>query len=66
MNRAVHDAVRAEDDRTVLLFEPGAGGAQQITSAGFTEGPGGPAYDGKQAYAYHMYCFRSVNSHRKG
>ena len=66
MNRAVHDAVRVEDDRTVLLFEPGAGGAQQITSAGFTEGPGGPAYDGKQAYAYHMYCFRSVNSHRKG
>ena len=27
-----------------------------LTSIGLTEGPGGPEYNDRQAYAYHIYC----------
>ena len=35
---ALHAAIRSVDDDTILLFEPGAGGAAYLEPTGFTEG----------------------------
>ena len=56
LHHALHDAIRAVDNDTILLFEPGAGGAAYLEPTNFTSGPGGSAYDDRQAFAYHQYC----------
>ena len=46
-------AIRSIDDEHIIFFESAV---SDITPCGFTEGPGGPAYDDRQAYSYHVYC----------
>eukprot|EP00936_MAST-01D_sp_MAST-1D-sp1_P000590 g590.t1 len=57
---ALHSAIRAIDDDHVLLFEPlvinSYLGVNPFHSTDFKSGPGGPAYDDRQAFAYHLYC----------
>lgn len=43
LHAALHAAIRDVDDDTLLLFEPGAGGAAYAEPTGYTEGPGGDA-----------------------
>lgn len=51
----IHKRIREIDDETIIFFESATGGNLPL-SAGFTQGPGGPAYDDRQAYAFHVYC----------
>lgn len=51
----LHEKIRAVDNETIIFFESATGGNLPF-SAGFTEGPGGPDYNDRQAYAYHVYC----------
>jgi endoglycosylceramidase len=41
------------DNEHIIFFEPAV---SDILRSGFTEGPGGPAYNDRQAYSYHIYC----------
>ena len=57
---AAHEAIRAADNETVVLWEPlvidSYLGVVPFTTTDFTSGPGGAAYDDRQAFAYHLYC----------
>jgi hypothetical protein len=66
LHAALHTAVRSVDNRTVLLFEPGAGGAAYFEPTNYTAGPGGAAYDDRQAFAYHQYCPESIDGREWG
>jgi hypothetical protein len=66
LHTALHHAIRAVDEDTILLFEPGAGGAAYLEPTGFTEGPGGADYADRQAFAYHQYCPGSLDGHEWG
>lgn len=52
--KKLHEYIRAVDDDTIILYEPMV---SDIWSVGFKEGPGGKAYDNRQAFSYHVYCF---------
>ena len=58
--KLVHTAIRKVDDRHIILYEPTVGISQTVISAisatGFSEGPGGPAYNDRQVLSYHSYC----------
>lgn len=49
----LHRAIRAVDDEKIIFFE---GLTIDYWQSGFTQGPGGPAYNDRQALAYHIYC----------
>jgi len=49
----VHNKIREVDNNTIIFFESFT---DDIVSIGFTEGPGGPEYNDRQAFAYHIYC----------
>lgn len=66
LHSSLHDAIRRVDDDTILLFEPGAGGAAYFEPTNFTAGPGGAAYNDRQAFAYHQYCPESEDAHAWG
>jgi len=51
--KRTHEKIRQVDNDTIIFFEPNI---LDITSVGFTEGPGGPAYNDRQALSYHIYC----------
>ena len=62
LNIAIHNAIRSIDKDTILLFEPAAGGSRyDIMPSGFTKGPGGNAFNDRQAFAYHLYCANATN-----
>ena len=63
---SLHEAIRAVDDETIVLFEPGAGGAAYHEPTNFTSGPGGSSYDDRQAFSYHQYCPDSLDGHEWG
>lgn len=53
----LHTAIREIDDETILFYEPSTGGNILDTfHAGFETGPGGEAYNDRQALSYHIYC----------
>jgi hypothetical protein len=57
LNKQLHKAIRQYDNRTIILWEPAAGGSRyHVLPTGFTEGPGGEEYNDRQAFSYHVYC----------
>lgn len=63
LNNAIHKAIRTVDTKTILLFEPAAGGSRyDVVPSGFTQGPGGSTYNDRQAFAYHLYCANATNA----
>jgi hypothetical protein len=48
----LHSAIRAFDDQHTILFEPAVFFTSlpfgNLTTSGFTEGPGGPSYNDRQ------------------
>jgi hypothetical protein len=53
----LHKYIRTVDDDHIIFFEPATGG--NIIGAfplGYGTGPGGDAYNDRQALAYHVYC----------
>jgi endoglycosylceramidase len=53
MYEYIHKAIRAVDDEKIIFFE---GLTIDYWQNGFTSGPGGAAYNDRQALAYHVYC----------
>lgn len=53
----VHDMVRQVDDNHILFYEPMVSDLQTVGLP--VNGPGGAAYNNRQAFSYHIYC--SVN-----
>jgi len=51
--KRIHDKIRQVDNNSIIFFE---NMLSDTVSVGFTEGPGGPSYNDKQAFAYHIYC----------
>ncbi len=49
----LHTAIRAVDTQHVIFFEPCVA---DIMASGLAEGPGGPAFNDRQVYSYHIYC----------
>ena len=50
----LHNAIRNNDNEHVIFFEKAL--IDFTGSCGFDEGPGGVAYNDRQAYSYHIYC----------
>jgi len=48
-----HSRIRLVDNETIIFFEPTVNGG---TWVGFTAGPGGPEYNDRQVFGYHVYC----------
>jgi endoglycosylceramidase len=53
MYQRLHRAIRQWDDQHVIFYE---GATNDLWEVGFTEGPGGPAFNDREAFAYHIYC----------
>jgi len=53
MYQSLNNAIRSIDNDHIIFYEAAV---SDITPAGFTEGPGGPSYNNRQAYSYHVYC----------
>ena len=47
-----NDQIRTVDNNTIIFFES----TYDPLSLGFTQGPGGPEYNDRQLFAYHVYC----------
>lgn len=57
MYKALHEYIRQVDNDSIIFFEPSTGGNfLDAWPVGFEEGPGGVAYNDRQALAYHVYC----------
>ncbi|XP_003382563.1 PREDICTED: endoglycoceramidase-like [Amphimedon queenslandica] len=56
----LHNAIRQYDTEHIIFFEPTVIFTslpdKKFSSTGLTEGPGGPDYNDRQVYSYHMYC----------
>ena len=49
----IHTMNIITDNEHIVFFESAV---SDIYPCGFSEGPGGPDYDDRQAYSYHIYC----------
>ena len=59
--QALHRAIRAVDNQTILFYEPHVLNAQYFRTTDFPfGGPGGPDYNDRQAFSYHVYCFNTT------
>jgi endoglycosylceramidase len=59
MHDAVAKAIRKEDDRHILFFEPVTWGMifnGKIVGSGYDHVPGGSEYMNRSAFSYHYYC----------
>ena len=55
--RALHEYIRQVDNDSIIFFEPATGGNfLDGWPVGFEAGPGGGAYNDRQALSYHVYC----------
>jgi endoglycosylceramidase len=45
--------IRAVDEEKIVMYE---GLTYDYFQSGFTQAPGGPSYNDRQAYSYHIYC----------
>ncbi|PRP75110.1 hypothetical protein PROFUN_03946 [Planoprotostelium fungivorum] len=52
MYEKIHQKIRMNDDTKIIFFEK----AVLPAASGFRGGPGGPDYNDRQAFAYHIYC----------
>lgn len=50
---SLNEQIRQIDNNTILFFEPNV---FDVFSTGFTQGPGGPEYNDRQVFSYHIYC----------
>ena len=53
MYKKLHKVIRQVDDKHILFYEPCVA---DLVQTGLTEGPGGPEYNDRQAFSYHIYC----------
>jgi endoglycosylceramidase len=53
MYEYIHSRIRAVDDEKIIMYE---GLVYDYFQSGFTQAPGGPKYNDRQAYSYHIYC----------
>jgi endoglycosylceramidase len=51
----VAKAIRKVDNHTIILYEPVVSDITDVI--GFETGPGGPEYNDRQAFSYHVYCY---------
>ncbi|KAL5482104.1 hypothetical protein EMCRGX_G022389 [Ephydatia muelleri] len=62
----LHTAIRQYDNDHIIFFEPTVMVTQLpfggFSSTGLTEGPGGPEYNDRQVFSYHMYCLKQSSS----
>ena len=57
MYEALHKYIREVDNESIIFFEPATGGNfLDGWPVGFEAGPGGVAYNDRQALSYHIYC----------
>ena len=57
MYKILHEYIRQVDNDSIIFFEPATGGNfLDGWPVGFEEGPGGMAYNDRQALSYHVYC----------
>ena len=57
MYKVLHKYIREVDNDSIIFFEPATGGNfLDGWPVGFDEGPGGVAYNDRQALSYHVYC----------
>lgn len=54
MYKKLHTTIRKNDDQHIIFFEKAL--SDIVFPCGFTSGPGGPEYNDRQAYSYHVYC----------
>eukprot|EP01094_Clydonella_sp_ATCC50884_P025311 TRINITY_DN6604_c0_g2_i1.p1 TRINITY_DN6604_c0_g2~~TRINITY_DN6604_c0_g2_i1.p1 ORF type:complete len:554 (+),score=159.76 TRINITY_DN6604_c0_g2_i1:65-1663(+) len=54
MYEHLNDAIREIDNEHVIFFEPAV---SDLFHSGFEQGPGGPEYNDRNAYSYHIYCY---------
>ena len=53
----LHEHIRTVDNESIIFFEPATGGNfLDAFPVGFSQGPGGPEYNDRQALSYHVYC----------
>mmetsp|Transcript_8442 Transcript_8442/g.23820 ORF Transcript_8442/g.23820 Transcript_8442/m.23820 type:complete len:539 (+) Transcript_8442:241-1857(+) len=55
MYARVNDAIREIDDEHIIFFDRSLSDSVSPV-VGFTQGPGGPAYNDRQVFSYHVYC----------
>ena len=51
--KLLNDKIRAVDNETIIFFEPTV---DDLLTIDLTEGPGGPEYNDRQVFSYHIYC----------
>mmetsp|Transcript_2449 Transcript_2449/g.3566 ORF Transcript_2449/g.3566 Transcript_2449/m.3566 type:complete len:518 (-) Transcript_2449:1817-3370(-) len=51
--KRINEAIRSVDNETIVFYEPMV---SDVTTVGFESGPGGPEYNDRQAFSYHVYC----------
>eukprot|EP01104_Vermistella_antarctica_P004518 TRINITY_DN14960_c0_g1_i1.p1 TRINITY_DN14960_c0_g1~~TRINITY_DN14960_c0_g1_i1.p1 ORF type:complete len:561 (-),score=78.10 TRINITY_DN14960_c0_g1_i1:15-1577(-) len=51
---SLHNTIRQSDDEHIVFFEKAV--SDLVFSTGLQSGPGGPSYNDRQAYSYHIYC----------
>jgi endoglycosylceramidase len=59
MHDMVADAIRKNDNETIIFYEPVTWGMvfdQKAVGSGFTHVPGGAAYKDRAAFSFHYYC----------
>ena len=57
MYSVLHQYIREVDNDSIIFFEPATGGNfLDGWPVGFEAGPGGVAYNDRQALSYHIYC----------
>jgi len=54
MYQNLHTVIRELDDEHIIFFEPTV--SDLVIECGFHDGPGGPSYNDRQVYSYHVYC----------
>eukprot|EP01116_Phalansterium_solitarium_P022334 TRINITY_DN7331_c0_g1_i1.p1 TRINITY_DN7331_c0_g1~~TRINITY_DN7331_c0_g1_i1.p1 ORF type:complete len:510 (+),score=172.13 TRINITY_DN7331_c0_g1_i1:1018-2547(+) len=54
MYERLHKIIRNNDDEHIIFYEKAL--SDIVFPSGFSSGPGGPAYNDRQAMSYHVYC----------
>jgi len=59
----IHEAIRAHDNETIILYSGVEIGDRLTSPVGFEVGPGGHEYDDRQALVLHNYCVLGTDGH---